>query len=640
MRARSLAVVLVVCFAFNAQAQKTTKKDGKAAVHQQKAAVTITLTVDATEAPRAILHAREEIPVTAGPLTLVYPKWIPGEHMPSGPIGELAGLKFTAGGQSVPWHRDNVDMFAIHLDVPAGVSAIEAAMDYLEPAAERGFSGGASATEKLVLISWNQSLLYPAGVAAADVTFAARLKLPAGWKFSSPLDVVKQGEVIEFAPVSLSTLVDSPLIAGQYFRIVPLAPSEAIHHQIDIAADSEAALAIVPKLEKGYTNLVLETGALYGARHYRHYEFELTLSDHVTHFGLEHHESSDDRIAERALIEEPLVTLNATLFPHEFTHSWNGKYRRPAGLATADYQQPMKGDLLWVYEGLTTYLGNVLTARSELYTPEQYRELLAITAAEMQVRPGRTWRPLEDTAVAAQLLYSSRQAWDAWRRSVDYYPEGDLIWLDADVTIRQLTKGQKSLNDFCRLFFGGESGKPELKPYTLDDLVAAMNQVVQYDWRKFFQERVNAVQANAPLGGIENGGWKLAFTDTPGDLFKAGDETEKTVELRYSIGMTLREDGTVADVVPGYAAAQAGIGPGMRIVAVNGRKFSKDVVHDAIKAAKGGSKPIELLTENTEFYRTYAVNYHDGEKYPHLVRDESKADVLSQVIKPLVQHPK
>ncbi len=639
MRKASVGLVLVLCLALTSQAQKTTRKDGKAGVSQQKATGTITLTVDATEAPRKILHAREEIPVSAGPLTLVYPKWIPGEHIPSGPVSDLAGLKFTAGGRTLAWRRDDVDMYAIHLDVPQGTSTLEVSLDYLQPVIERGFSEAASATEKMAVISWNTVLLYPQGEAAANVTFAPRLKLPAGWKFGSPLEVAKEGETIEFAPVSLYTLVDSPVIAGQYFRVVPLAPSEKIRHQIDVAADSEAALAIVPKLEKGYTNLVLETGALYGARHYRHYDFLLSLSEHVAHFGLEHHESSDDRLGERYLIQEPEVTLGAGLFPHEFTHSWNGKYRRPAGLATADYQQPMKGELLWVYEGLTTYLGGILTARSDLYTPEQYRESLAETAAFMQARAGRTWRPLQDTAVAAQLLYSSRQAWSSWRRSVDFYPEGDLIWLDADVTIRNLTKGQKSLNDFCKLFFGGDSGQAELKPYTFDDVVAALNQVAPHDWKKFLQERVNTIQPKAPLGGIENGGWKLVFSDTPGELLKAQESIYKVVALEYSLGLSLTEQGDVRDVIPGYPAAQAGVAPGMKIVAVNGRKFSREVIHDAIGAAKGVKQPIELLVTNDDFYRTVQVNYHDGEKYPSLVRDESKPDVLSEIIKPLVEHP-
>ena len=640
MRKAAVGVAVILCLALSTQAQKT-NRDGRSAAHQpQKISGTITLTVDASEAPRKILHAKEEIPVTAGPLTLVYPKWIPGEHEPSGPVEDLAGLKFTAGGKTIAWRRDDVDMYAIHLDIPQGATTLEVALDYLEPVTERGFSGAASATEKMTVVSWNTVLLYPQGMAATDVTFAPRLRLPAGWKFGSALEPANQGETIEFAPVSLYTLVDSPVIAGQYFRAVPLAPTEKIRHQIDVAADSEAALAIVPKLQKGYTNLVLETGALYGARHYRHYDFLLSLSDHVAHFGLEHHESSDDRLGERYLIDEPEVTLGAGLFPHEFTHSWNGKYRRPAGLATPDYQQPMKGELLWVYEGLTQYLGYILTARSELYTPEEYREHLATTAAYLDTEPGRTWRPLEDTAVAAQLLYGAREAWSSWRRSVDYYPEGDLLWLDVDVTIRQITKGQKSLNDFCKLFYSGDSGKPELKPYNFDDLVAALNQVAPYDWKTFLQERVNAVRPHAPLGGIENGGWKLVFTETPGELEKAEESTYKVVDLTYSLGLSLTEEGKVRDVIAGHPAAQAGVGPGMKIVAVNGKKFSREVIHDAIKAAKGGKQPIELLISNDDYYRTVPVNYHDGEKYPSLVRDESKPDVVSEIIKPLTQHPK
>ncbi|HXZ78713.1 MAG TPA: M61 family peptidase [Terriglobales bacterium] len=641
MRPCPLVTTALLFFCISsANSQTTHRQDSKPPVSQSKKLPgAITLTVDASDVPRRILHAREEIPVSPGPLTLVYPKWIPGEHMPSGPIDNLAGLNFTAGGKNVSWRRDDVDMFAFHVDLPAGASTLEIALDYLEPTQESGFSGATSVTDKLAVINWNQVLLYPQGMTATEVMFAPRLRLPVGWKFGSPLDVARQGGFIEFASVPLNTLVDSPVITGQYFRVVPLAPSEKIRHQIDIAADSEAALAIVPRLEKGYTNLVLETGALFGSRHYRHYEFLLSLSDHVAHFGLEHHESSDDRAGERYLVDEPEVTLGTGLFPHEFTHSWNGKYRRPAGLATPDYQQPMKGELLWVYEGLTQYLGHILTARSDLITPDQYRESLAVTAAFMQIRPGRKWRSLEDTAVSAPFLYDSPTAWDALRRSVDFYPEGDLLWLDADVTIRQLTRGQKSLNDFCKLFYGGASGEPEMKPYTFDDLVAAMNQVVAYDWRKFFQGRVDVIQPDAPLGGIENGGWKLVFNDTVNEFMKDEDDVYKTVELRYSIGVSLTEEGKVRDVIPAYPAAQAGIAPGMKIIAVNGRKFSRGVIHDAIKASKDGKQPIELLAENTEFYRTYNLNYHEGEKYPHLVKDESKPDLLSEIVKPLATHP-
>jgi predicted metalloprotease with PDZ domain len=362
----------------------------------------VTLDVDAREAPLRIFHARLVIPAAPGPLTLVYPKWIPGEHGPTGPITDLAGLKFSAGGTPLAWRRDPVDMWALRCDVPAGADAVEVALDYLSPGETAGFSSGASATSKLALLSWNQLLLYPQGRNTDDIVYAASLTLPAGWKYGTALPVAREAPGrIEFAPVPLTTLVDSPVLAGQHFRTVVLAEG-APPHRIQIAADSAAALEMTPAHLAQFQALVAETGALFGARHYRHYDFLLTLSDHTAHFGLEHHESSDDRVAERSLVNDDKRKMLARLLPHEMTHSWNGKYRRPAGLATPTFQEPMKGELLWVYEGLTEYLGSVLTARSGLLTPEQYREALALTAATMDIQAGRSWRPRADTPGAGQ----------------------------------------------------------------------------------------------------------------------------------------------------------------------------------------------------------------------------------------------
>lgn len=357
-------------------------------------AAPIRLVVDASDAPRKIFHARLTLPAAAGEMTLVYPKWIPGEHGPTGPVTDLAGLRFTAGGQTLAWRRDDVDMYALHFTVPPGATTVEVMLDYLSPTAVEGFSSGASATAKMTVVSWNQMLLYPANSATDAVMFQASLKLPAGWKFGTALPVASQaGDTVEFAPANLTTLVDSPVITGQYYRAFDLSPGQTPSHEIDAAADSAAALEMPETLLNHYRQLVAETGALYGSRHYRDYHFLLSLSDYVAHFGLEHHESSDDRVDERTFTDETLRKLAASLLPHEFTHSWNGKYRRPAGLATPNFQEPMKGELLWVYEGLTEYLGDILAARSGLWTPEQYRDNLARVAAYLSQRPGRTWRP-------------------------------------------------------------------------------------------------------------------------------------------------------------------------------------------------------------------------------------------------------
>ena len=595
----------------------------------------ITLNVDAHEALRRIFHARLTFPVSAGPLTLYYPKWLPGNHRPTGPIANVVGLRFSAGGQVISWNRDDVDMYAFHVNVPAGASTLEASFDYVTPSHGPGRFDPVS-TDQLMILNWNVVLLYPAGRPARDFTYNATLELPPGWKFGTALPVASEsGSSVTFAPAPLNTLIDSPVLAGANYRAVPLSTPGAPPQELDIAADSAAALEIPQESVADYTSLMAEAGALFGAHHYRDYHFLLTLSDVEPANGLEHHESSDDRAPERTLIDPNLRKLMAGLLPHEFVHSWNGKYRRPAGLATSDYQQAMKGELLWIYEGLTTYLGEVLTARSGLYTAAQFREQLALTASEMSHRAGRIWRPLEDTAVSAQILYEAPPEWTAWRRSADFYPESELIWLEADTIIRKQTNGRRSLDDFCRAFEGAPSGPPEMKPYTLDDVVATLNQVAPYDWRGFFQARVFGVTPQAPLGGIEQGGWRLVYNETPNELLQAGEKFAHGMDMTSSIGMAIRQEkkedeGTVADVIPGMAAAAAGIAPGMKLVAVNGRKWSPEILLAAVKA-RG---PLLLLLENIGYYKTYAVNYADGPRFPHLMRNEGQPDVLGEIIKP------
>lgn len=629
-------VLLALLAAANAQPQTT--------------APPVTLSVDAREAPRRIVHARLVIPAAPGPLTLLYPKWIPGEHGPTGPITNLAGLKFSAAGKPLAWRRDDVDMYAFHLEVPGGANAVEVELDYLLPVGGGLFTSGSPASAQLAVLNWNLVVLYPKGRAADELTYAVSLRLPAGWKFGTALPLARlpnpggqarqSGEAVEFSPVSLATLVDSPLIAGAHFRVIPLSVEGAPPHQIDLAADSPAALEASPQLIQNYTRLVAEARQLFGAHPYRQYRFLFALSDHIQSFGLEHHESSDNRLPERSLIDDAPRKLGAGLLPHEFVHTWNAKYRRPAGLTTRDFHQPMKGELLWVYEGLTQYLGEVLTARSGLLTPEEFRENLAQVAAYLDQRAGRTWRPLADTAVAAQILYGAPAEWAAWRRGVDFYDESTLIWLEADAIIRRETQGRRSLDDFCRLFHGGYNGAPMVKPYTFDDIVAALNQVASHDWRGFFTTRLNSTDPRAPLGGIEASGWRLVFTDKPNDLIQAAETAQNSVDLTYSLGLTLKQpDGVLVDVILGTPAAQAGLGPGMKLLAVNGRRWSAEVLRQAIRAAATSREPIELLVENAEFYKSYPVHYHGGEKYPHLERDLARPDLLSEIIKPRLPRP-
>ena len=646
MRLRSpAAAALVVTFLLSpAWAQRTRS----AAVKAPPGPIAIEL--DARQTPQKILHAKLTFAVTAGPLALLYPKWIPGEHGPTGPLLGLTGLKFFAGGKEIPWRRDDVEMYEFHVNVPPGATSLEATFDYVEPVeGESGsYTSGSSATGKMVVLSWNQVLLYPAGVAIEDLQYAPMLQLPPGWKFGTALPLgnsmpaadkfTGNGEPIVFAPASLYTLVDSPILAGEYYRAIPLSPAGSTRPvELDMGADSAAVLDLPAAEQSHYKRLVTEAQALFGGEHYRDYHFLFSLSDHVAHFGLEHHESNDSRVPERTLLDDGERRRSAGLLPHEYVHSWNGKYRRPDGLATPDYEAPMKGELLWVYEGLTEYLGDVLTARSGLWSDADYRDSLAGTAAEMAHTSGRQWRNLQDTAVDVSTLNDAPNQWSNWRRGLDYYPEGELIWLDVDTTIRELTHGQKSLDDFCKLFFGPPqnpdnppNAAPHFKAYTFDDLVNALNQVAANDWRKFLRDRVDYTGANAPLGGLEHSGWKLVYSEEASPMMRS---RSGAANLTYSLGMTVGSDGRVADVEFSAPAATAGISPGMKIVAVNGRAYTAEIIHDALKAAKGNSEPIQLLVENNDYFKTYAVNYHDGDRYPHLVRNEGQPDVLGEIIK-------
>jgi predicted metalloprotease with PDZ domain len=598
------------------------------------AAPAVRLFVDATEAPRHVLHTRLIIPAKAGPMVLVYPKWIPGEHGPTGPVGSMAGLRIAARGQALAWRRDPDDMYIFRLEVPAGATELEVSFDLVSVSSGGNFTAAGSSSAQLAVVSWNQLVLYPQAAQARDVMLAPALVLPAGWKLGTALPIARQtGARVEFAPVSLQELVDAPVLAGQLLRSVDLSPGANPPHRLDVAADGTAALGFGDDIVERSRRLVAEAGALFGARHYRGYHFLLSLSDHVAHFGLEHHESSDNRQQERVFLDDALRITGAGLLPHEYVHSWNGKFRRPAGLATWDFEQPMKGELLWVYEGLTTYLGEVLTARSGLRTPEQEREAIALTAASLEVAPGRTWRPLADTAVAAQILYGASSEWRSWRRGVDFYPESELIWLEADTIIRQKTGGQRSLDDFCRAFHGKTSGPPVVDPYILDDVTTALAAIAPHDWPGFFAARVDLPTKHAPLGGLEAAGWRLVYRETPSGFQKQAEQVSKSLNLSFSLGVMLDESGRVLDAIPGAPAARAGVAPGTKLIAVNGRRFTTDVIHDAIRATK--QRPdLELLVENGDYFRTCKVAYRGGARYPTLERIAGKPDLLEAILRP------
>ncbi len=600
-------------------------------------AAPIRLVVDASDAPRRVIHAHLTIPAQAGAMTLWYPEWIPGEHGPTGPLVQMAGLKISANGAPLSWSRDLKEMYAFHVDVPQGATEIVAEFDFVDPVESGQFTAGGSMTPQLALISWNSVLLYPAAKTSDELRFEPSLRLPAGWKYATALTVVSsKGNDLQFAPVPLTHLVDSPVLAAVHLRKIDIPSKSPFAHRIDIAADSEAAMVTPDDFTAGYGRLVNEERALFGAEPFKHYDWLLTLSDSVAHFGLEHHQSSDDRTGEKKLADEASRYQLAELLAHEYSHSWNGKYRRPAGLAVPNYEVAMTGELLWVYEGLTTYLGYLLPYRAALTPADFYRENLALIVSRIGGSAGRSWRPLADTAVAAQQLYGAPGAWSSYRRSVDFYEEGLLLWLDADMTIRKFSGDKKSLDDFMRKFFGSSDGDPVVKSYTFDDVVRALNEVAPSDWAGFLNSRLQS-RTSAPLGGIEVGGWKLVYDNKPNQVQEAEEKRDKNLDASAMSGLFLGEGGRVTDVLPGSPAAKGEIVPGARIIAVNGRKFTPDIFRAAIADSKNTTTPMQIIFESESFVTVTSVDYHGGLRYPHLVRIEGSRDRLSELGKPLAK---
>lgn len=589
----------------------------------------VRLGVDATDAARAIYHVQMQFPVTPGPLTLVYPKWIPGDHAPTGPLPHMAGLMFTANGKRLPWHRDLVKMYAFHLTVPDGVHTLDVSMDML---------GMNNMDPYLIDMAWNSVLLYPAGKPAADYSYQANLRLPDGWKFATALEATgHDANVTHFAAVPLDTLVDSPVMAGAYYRKIQLADSPRV--TFNLFADSKLLLrTLTDKQIDAYRKLVPQEYALFGSHHYDHYDFLMALSNNVGN-GLEHHRSSEDGAGAEYYANSNLFLADADLLTHEYTHSWNGKFRRPATLTTSDYQQPVEDNLLWVYEGLTQYIGNVMATRIGLRTPKEFRGQLAHTAAVLDHRRGRSWRNLQDTANAGPLRFVTPRDWSDYKRvsGIDFYTEGVLLWLDVDTQIRALSQDKRSLNDFCRLFYGIDNGSYKTVTYTFDDIVAALNQVQPYDWAQFLRHILDRTGEGAPLDGISRGGWKLVYTNEQSNFAKAASHRgkEQSINMMFSIGLQLNGKGEISDVLWDGPAYKGGLGAGMTITAVNGVAFSPEVLSRAVVAAQQDDAPIKLLVKNQDWFVTYDVDYHQGLKYPHLEREQATPDYLSEILAPM-----
>jgi predicted metalloprotease with PDZ domain len=596
----------------------------------------VELTVSVPRPSQKIFDVHEVMPVRPGSLTLYYPKWIPGDHAPDGPIEEMMGLEITANGKRIAWHRDDVDMFTFHLTVPQGADRIDVRFQF--PAEER-------ITPHLLGVEWNTVALYYAGYPTKAQIFQPTLVIPAAWGHASALRTESDsGGRIAFEPVPFNTLVDSPVIAGEYFREIDVTPpASAVHRYLDLVGDDAAAVDISAPRIADYRRLVEQEQELFRSHHYDDYHFLLTLSDYTSKGGLEHHRSSDDRArsGSKMFADADHFMLDASLLPHEYTHSWNGKFMRPAQLWQPDFERAEQGWGLWVYEGLTVYLGDMLTVRSGLWSPDTWRQVVAYRAAALAHRPGRDWRPLIDTTVGAQLVYGSTMRWSNWRRQTDFYREGQLLWLAVDMKIRAMSHDRHSIGDFARSFFGVDDGSFVTRTYTFDDVVKALNAVQPYDWGGFLHGWLDGVGSQVPLlSGIEASGWRLVYTDEPNryqsvlENVGQGELEAEGVDEMFSVGLFLDDSGKVADVLWNGPAFEAGLAPGMRLISVDGQLYSPHVLRAEIIHAQKSGEPLRIQAENDGTVELYTVHYDGGLKYPHLVRTAGKTDYLEQILAP------
>ena len=569
----------------------------------------IALSVDASDITRGIFAVRETIPIAApGPLTLLYPKWLPGEHAPAGQIANLAGLTLTAGGASLPWRRDTVDVFAFHVEVPAETSQIEARFQYLSPTDVN--QGRIVTTPEMLNLQWPAVALYPAGHYVRRIIVAPSVTFPDGWKAATALEVAAQeGSTVRYKPVSFETLVDSPIFAGANFRVESLAPGV----RLNIVADQPEQLAASEEEIQLHRNLVTQAVKLFGAQHYDHYDFLLALSARQGKIGLEHHRSSENGPPAGYFTEWKDNVTWRDLLPHEYTHSWNGKYRRPTDLWTPDYRTPMQDDLLWVYEGQTEFWGFVLAARSGLWSKRETLDALASLAAQVDTEAGREWRPLADTTDDPIIAQRRPKPWTSWQRSEDYYYEGALIWLEVDSLIRELSGGTRSLDDFAHAFFGVNDRDWGELTYNFEDLVRTLNQVQPHDWAALLRARLDRTSEHAPLEGLTRGGYRLVYTNTPSEWFNSNEKARKITDLRYSGGLVLGKDGEITGVAWDSPAFKAGLTVGTKLIAVNGRALDTDQLKAAIKAKKS---PLSLLIKTGEMYRTGRAPLRRGPALP------------------------
>ncbi len=592
---------------------------------------TLTVAVDATDTSRRIISVHETMPVTQTEMVLRYPKWLPGTHAPEGPIDRLAGLVITANGKRIAWTRDPVDVHAFHVPAQTYAKTLDIHFQYLSPTSEK--IGVSEISRDVLTLEWNALLLYPAGYYVRQIPVAASVKIPTGWTFASALDrTTTTGDSANFKTVPVETLVDSPIYAGRYGRSYDLDPQGPVPVRLNLFADRPELLEAKPAYIDAHRALVQQAYKLYGSHHYDHYDFLVSLSDQVQFQGLEHHRSSEDGTQPNYFTEWDKTSAERDLLPHEFTHSWNGKFRRPADLWTPDYALPMRDSLLWVYEGQTEYWGKVLSARSGMRTKEQARDELALIAAELEHPSGRTWRTLQDTTNDEIINPRRPMSWHSYQRFEDYYDEGALIWLEADTLIRQQTNNLHSLDDFAKAFFGINNGSYTPVTYDFETVVKTLNTVMPYDWSSFLRTRLDTVGRGGPLEGLARGGYRLAFNETPNAFEKDADELRKQVSFRYSIGVVVKKEGDLGMVYWDSPAFKAGLTEGGKILAINGIAYDPEVLSDAIKASKTSKAPIELIIKTEDRYTIAQINYHDGLRYAHLERVNSTPARLDDIL--------
>lgn len=574
---------------------------------------TLQLDVDASDITQRIWHVRQTIPVSGvETLTLLYPEWLPGKHAPRGQIEKVAGLRASANGQPVNWQRRSLDMFAIDVSVPSGAREIVLEFDYINPTAEN--QGRIVVTDKMLNLEFETVSFYPAGYYVRQIPIEARVTYPAGWQAFSALRGEVDDAVVNYEKTDYETLVDSPVFAGKYSATADLGNGVTL----DIVADDPKELVFTDEQIAIHSKLVSESVTLFDSRHYDHYDFLLAITNELGGIGLEHHRSSENSVGPGYFTKWDDGPGDRDLLPHELTHSWNGKFRRPDLLWTPDYRTPMQDDLLWVYEGQTQFWGYVLAARSGMFSKEQTLDAMASIAARLDLARGREWRPLVDTTHDPIIAARRPKAWSSWQRSEDYYNEGLLLWLEADGIIRSESDGARGLDDFASAFFGVRDGDWGQLVYSRQDVIDTLNSVQPYDWASFLNERVDHTSTEAPKRGFELGGYQLVYSDTPNSTTKAIESDLKGVDQLYGIGLAVTNEGNISSVTWNSPAFNAGLALGMQIVALNGLQFSGDEFKAALKLAQTPGNPLQLIVKQGKAYRTLEIDYRDGLRYPQL----------------------